>query len=102
MVGLLDTSVVIALGSLSASARLHESCISAISLAELSVGPLVATAEADRVARQAVLQLAESQFTPLSYDALIAATAIRHQLPIYTRNPQDFAGITGLTLHNVA
>lgn len=126
--GLLDTSVVIALGSLSAEALPLESYISAITLAELSVGPLVATAVEDRVARQAVLQLAESQFTPLAfdadtarifgrvaaelrsrgskrrartYDALIAATALRHQLPIYTRNPQDFAGISGLTLHNV-
>ena len=27
---------------------------------------------------------------------MIAATAIAHDLPIYTRNPADFAGIDGL------
>ncbi len=123
--GLLDTSVVIELGALAASDLPLESFISAITLAELSVGPLVASTDAERLARQSVLQVAEATFTPLpfdaesarafgrvaaalrgsgrkhrarAYDALIAATAIRHDLPVYTRNPDDFSGITGLVV----
>lgn len=126
--GLLDTSVVIELGSLAASDLPQESFISAITLAELSVGPLVASTDDERSARQSVLQVAEAHFTPLpfdaesarafgrvaaglrssgrrrrarAYDALIAATAIRHGLPIYTRNPEDFSGITGLVVREV-
>ena len=121
--GLLDTSVVIELSSLDAADLPAESFISAITLAELSVGPPVATAEGERIARQSVLQVTEAHFTPLpfdaesarafgrvaaalrgsgrkrrarTYDALIAATAIRHQLPVYTRNPDDFAGISAV------
>jgi tRNA(fMet)-specific endonuclease VapC len=31
-----------------------------------------------------------------AYDAMIAAIAIAHGLPLYTCNPSDFAGIEGL------
>jgi predicted nucleic acid-binding protein len=31
-----------------------------------------------------------------AYDAMIAATAIANDLPLYTCNPSDFAGIDGL------
>ncbi len=126
--GLLDTSVVIDLGALAAADLPQESFIAAITLAELSVGPLVAATDDERSARQSVLQVAEAHFTPLpfdaeaarafgrvaaalrssgrkrrarTYDALIAATAIRHELPVYTRNPDDFAGIDGLTVRHV-
>jgi len=126
--GLLDTSVVIALGALVVADLPNESFISAITLAELSVGPLVATTPDERVRRQSVLQVAEASFSPLpfdaetarvfgrvavalrdsgrktrarAYDALIAATAIRHELPVYTRNPDDFEGITTLTVRQV-
>lgn len=126
--GLLDTSVVIELGSLTASDLPQESFISAITLAELSVGPLVASTTEERIARQAVLQVTEAHFAPLpfdaesarafgrvaaalrgsgrksrarAYDALIAATAVRHELPVYTRNPDDFTGIEGLTVRRV-
>ena len=97
--------------------------ITAITLAELTVGPLVATSDQERAARQAHLQQAESDFDALpfdasaarafgrvaaslrqsgrkttarSYDAMIAATALAHALPVYTCNPDDFAGIDGL------
>jgi predicted nucleic acid-binding protein len=29
-------------------------------------------------------------------DLWIAATALTHQLPLYTRNPEDFKGVEGL------
>ena len=127
--GLLDTSVVILLDRLSdPSALPGEPLISAITLAELSVGPLVAS-EADRATRQGHLQAAESSFEPLpfdaaaarafgqvaaglrrrgrktaarSYDAMIAAIALANGLPLFTCNPRDFAGIEGLHVEAVA
>lgn len=122
--GILDTSIVILLPSLTDPGTLpDEPTITAITLAELSVGPLVTDDPAERAARQAHLQQAESDFDPLpfdqaaarafgrvasdlraagrkrsarAYDALIAATAIATGLPLYTTNPDDFAGITEL------
>lgn len=122
--GVLDTSTVIALGRLSdASALPAEPLITTVTLAELSVGPLVAGDEHERAARQAHLQQAEADFDPLpfdvtaarafgrvatslrragrktaarAYDAMIAATALANDLPIYTCNPADFAGIDDL------
>jgi tRNA(fMet)-specific endonuclease VapC len=122
--GVLDTSTVILLGRLEDPETLPvEPLITAVTLAELSVGPLVADEERERVARQARLQQAEADFDPLpfdasaarafgrvaaslrrsghkstarSYDAMIAATAVAHDLPVYTCNPADFAGIDDL------
>jgi predicted nucleic acid-binding protein len=126
--GLLDTSAVIDLGDLDVSALPGECLISAITLAELSAGALVATNARERAARQAHLQQAEADFDPLpfdascarafgrvaaslrrsgrkaqarAYDALIAATALANAVPVYTRNPDDFKGIEGLTVHAV-
>ncbi len=122
--GILDTSTVIMLSRLDDPAVLpNEPMISVITLAELTVGPLVATSARERAARQAHLQQAESDFDALpfdaaaarafgrvaaslrqsgrkpaarSYDAMIAATALACALPVYTCNPDDFAGIDGL------
>ncbi len=122
--GVLDTSTIILLPRIrDASALPEEPVITAVTLAELSVGPLVAREERERAARQAHLQQAEADFDPLpfdaaaarafgsvsaslrragrktaarTYDAMIAATAIANDLPIYTCNPADFAGIDGL------
>ena len=119
--GLLDTSVVVSLGGLTDWAGLPTRCfVSAITLAELSVGPLVATTDVERSARQSVLQQVEADFHPIpfddraarafgrvaaelrasgrkttarAYDALIAATAVANDLPVFTRNPDDFSGI---------
>jgi hypothetical protein len=126
--GLLDTSAVIDLADLDAGVLPGECLISAITLAELSVGALVASGARERAARQAHLQQAEADFDPLpfdagcarafgrvaaslrrsgrkpqarAYDALIAATAIANGLPIYTRNTDDFAGIDELTVRAV-
>ena len=102
-----------------------EPLISTITLAELSVGPLVATDDEERATRLAHLQQAEADFDPLpfdgdaarafgqvaaslrrsgrttsarAYDAMIAAIALANELPLYTCNPDDFAGIDGLTV----
>jgi tRNA(fMet)-specific endonuclease VapC len=122
--GILDTSTVILLGRLTdATALPAEPLITAVTLAELSVGPLVANEDSERVARQSQLQQAEADFEPLpfdasaarafgrvaaslrrsgrkatarTYDAMIAATAVANDLPLYTCNPTDFSGIDGL------
>ena len=126
--GILDTSAVIDLGQLDPAALPHEPFITAITLAELSVGPLLASSEEQRAARLAHLQQAEADFEPLpfdapaarafgrvaselrasgrkpaarAYDALIAATALAHGLPLYTANPDDFAGISDLDVRVV-
>jgi tRNA(fMet)-specific endonuclease VapC len=129
VVGLLDTSTVIWLGRIEDPATLpDESVISAITLAELSVGPHVARTESERIARQAHLQQAENDFDVVAfdgaaarafgavagalhssgrkkaaraYDALIAATAMANGLPLFTCNPTDFEGIAGLDLRAV-
>ncbi|MCH9651887.1 MAG: type II toxin-antitoxin system VapC family toxin [Deltaproteobacteria bacterium] len=123
---MLDTNTVILLprfGDPSVLPRIPT--ITAITLAELSVGPLVAISASERAARQAYLQQAEADFEPLpfdaaaarafgevaadirslgrktkarSYDALIAAIAISNRLPLYTVNPSDFVGINRLEL----
>jgi predicted nucleic acid-binding protein len=121
--GLLDTSVIIGLERVrDVSALPERPLISTITLAELSVGPLVA-ADSERAARMARLQQVESDFDPLpfdapaarafgrvaaslrqggrkpaarAYDAMIAAIAVANDLPLYTCNPRDFAGIDGL------
>jgi predicted nucleic acid-binding protein len=33
-----------------------------------------------------------------AYDVMIAAIAVANELPLYTCNPDDFAGIDGLTV----
>lgn len=124
--GILDTSTVILLGQIQdASALPEEPLITAVTLAELSVGPLVATDGRERAARQVQLQKAEADFEPLpfdataarafggvaaslrragrkttarAYDAMIAATALANDLPLYTCNPADFAGIDALEI----
>ncbi|MGH9919707.1 MAG: VapC toxin family PIN domain ribonuclease [Nitrososphaerales archaeon] len=68
--GILDTSTVILLGRLANAAELPEApLITAVTLTELSVGPSVATDDAERSARQARLQQAEADFEPLPFDA---------------------------------
>jgi hypothetical protein len=62
--GILDTSTLIFLGRIDETTDTlpSEPLITAITLAELSVGPLVATDEDERAARQAHLQQAEARF----------------------------------------
>lgn len=127
--GVLDTSTVILLTRIQDESVLPvEPLISAVTLAELSVGPLVAKTDEERAVRQSHVQQAESDFDPLpfdvsaarafgrvaqavrargravkprAYDVMIAATALANGLPLYTCNPKDFTGIDGLTVVSV-
>ncbi len=71
--GILDTSTVILLNRLDDPTVLpNEPLITAITLAELSVGPLVAKSDHERTARQAHLQQVEADFYALPFDAAAA------------------------------
>ena len=68
--GVLDTSVVILLDELDADADLpEEPLITAVTLAELSVGPLITDDDSERALRQARLQVTEATFEPIPFDA---------------------------------
>lgn len=122
--GVLDTSTLILLGRITNGDLLpSEPLITVVTLAELSVGPLVAADDVERAARQAHLQQAEADFEPLpfdaaaarafgrvaaslrragrkpaarAYDAMIAAICVANDLPVHTCNASDFDGIDGL------
>jgi predicted nucleic acid-binding protein len=122
--GLIDTSVVIDLEQLEAADLPTEIAISAVTLAELAAGPHATDDPAERARRQDRLQRAEATFDPLpvdtavaraygrvyaavaasgrkargrrAMDLFIAATAVAAGLPLYTRNPDDFAALTDM------
>jgi predicted nucleic acid-binding protein len=115
---------VIDLDEMAASDLPVEVAVSAITMAELAAGPHAATDVEVRGRRQDRLQRAEAAFDPIPFDGdaaraygrvfaavvaagrkargaravdlLIAATALAHELPLYTRNSDDFAGLDGL------
>jgi predicted nucleic acid-binding protein len=122
--GLIDTSVVIDLEQIDAAALPEELAVSAMTMAELAAGPHATADPAERARRQDRLQRAEATFEPLpvdgetaraygrvyaavtalgrkargrrAIDLLIAATALATGLPLYTRNPDDFAGLSDM------
>src|SRR5258708_1278811 len=122
--GLLDTSVVIAMAHLDSSALPVEMAVSAVTLAELVAGPHATDDIEERARRQDQLQRAERTFDPIPFDAdaaraygrvyaavtakgrkargrramdlLIAAAALAVDLPLFTCNPADFDGLSGL------
>lgn len=123
--GILDTSTLLLLARIDESTDTlpAQPLITAVTLAELSVGPLVADDDGERPARQAHLQQAEADFEPIpfdaaaarsfgqvaaslrrggrkrsarAYDAMIAAIALSRGLPVHTCNPSDFDKIDGL------
>ncbi len=127
--GILDTSTVILLERLTDISSLpQEPVITVVTLAELSVGPLVATTSSEQATRQLRLQQVEADFDPLpfdaaaarafgrvaaslhragrktrarAYDAMIAAIAVSNDLPLYTCNPSDFEHMDDLDLRPV-
>ena len=127
--GVLDTRTVILLERITDISLLPgEPMITAVTLAELSVGPLVTTNPTERATRQVRLQQAEADFEPLpfdaaaarsfgrvaaslhragrktrarAYDAMIAAVALANDLPLFTCNPAEFEHIEGLDLRAV-
>lgn len=121
---LIDTSVVIDLDLIEPADLPLELAVSAITMAELAAGPHATTDPAERARRQDRLQRAEATFEALPVDAavaraygrvyaavgaagrkargrravdlFIAATAVAAGLPLYTRNPDDFAGLSDM------
>lgn len=74
--GILDASTLILLGRLQDTDPLpDEPLITAITLAELSVGLLLASTDQERSARQAHLKQAEADFDPLPFDAAVSYSA---------------------------
>ena len=122
--GLLDTSVVIDWDDPSVQRALPEEiAVSAITLAELAAGPILASTVTEQSIRQARLSQTEATFEPIPFDAaaarsfgqivaavassgrthrsriadlLIAAIAHANGLELYTRNPGDFVGLEEL------
>ncbi|WP_425004489.1 type II toxin-antitoxin system VapC family toxin [Mycolicibacterium sp. S3B2] len=122
--GLLDTSVVIDWHEPSIADKLpDEIAISAITAAELTAGPLLATTPAEAARRPSRLREVESLLEPIPFDGrasrscglivaavvsagrkprnrfadlLTAATAHANGLDLYSRNPDDFQGLADL------
>jgi predicted nucleic acid-binding protein len=126
---ILDTSVLILIDRIACAELLPRvPLITAITLAELGVGPLVAGSDVERARRVAHLQRVEATFSPLPFDveaarafggvaaslrqagrkvaarrndAMIAAIAVAKQLPVYTCDRRDFEGIDGLEVVSI-
>jgi predicted nucleic acid-binding protein len=122
--GLVDTSVVIDMEWIDFADLPTEVAVSSITLAELAAGPHATDDPAERARRQDRLQRTEATFEPLpvnaevaraygrvyaavaasgrkargrrAFDLLIAATAVAAGLPLYTRTPEDFTGLSDI------
>jgi predicted nucleic acid-binding protein len=118
--GLLDTSVVLDHDVIDPKLLPDESAISSVTLAELAAGPHATDESDERARRQDRLQWAAATWDPIPFDdegarvygrmfaaaraagrssrsrfadLLIASTAAANNLPLYTRNPDDFQAL---------
>jgi predicted nucleic acid-binding protein len=121
---LIDTSVAVALGDLDPASFSTELAISALTLAELATGPHATGDDSMRALRQLQIQAVEANVETLPFDPscaraygpvyaaamsvgrkprgtravdlMIAATALAHGLPLWTRNAKDLRGLEEL------
>lgn len=117
--GLLDTSVVLDHHAIDLSLLPEESAIAAVTVAELAGGPHLTDDGDERAGRQDRLLWVTLTWDALPFDdsaarafgrlcaaarasasphhrvtdLLVAATAAAHDLPLITRNPDDFVGL---------
>lgn len=121
--GLLDTNILILRRRIDHSQLPDVVSISAVTLAELSAGPHHTDDARERARRLDVLQRTEAEFDALPFDTesarvfgsisaavravgrgtrrriadlMIASVAAANRLPLYTTNPDDFAGLDDL------
>lgn len=121
--GIVDTNVLILLDELDPGELPEELMITSVTMAELAAGPHYATDAPERARRIERVQNAEALFEPIPFDTraarryghvvaavlaagrnprprrvdlMIAAIASAHRFPLFTVNPQDFAGLSDL------
>ncbi len=121
--GLLDTCTFLLLPAIPPEELPREAQISSITLAQVLIGVPLATNDRDRVVRQQQATTALTAFTPIPFgkneavayrdlvaalhqggasfrsrrnDLMIAATALVHNLPVFTLDSNDFSTISRL------
>ncbi|MFE1592378.1 type II toxin-antitoxin system VapC family toxin [Nocardia sp. NPDC058705] len=121
--GIVDTNVLILIEELDPTELPDELMISSVTMAELAAGPHYAAEPGERARRIERVQNAEAMFEPIPFDTraarrfghivaavlaagrnprprridlMIASIASANRLPLFTVNPQDFAGLSEL------